>query len=136
MLHNVEYRLSLLVQLILVLLGETEQSDAACKDSFVVSRLQSICYVVKECRPFFRVVESTNGDDTSDELFVDGAIVTLEHLGDDVGAHVVLVIRIQNDVPESCDRNFLSLLQAVIFPVVLNALTEKYCGGQADILTT
>lgn len=136
LLHNVKYRRSLLIKLILVLLGKTEESDAACKDTLVVARLQSVCNVVKECRPFFGVVKSANRNNASDELFVDGAIVALKHLGNDVGAHVALVIWIQDNVAESCYRDLFCLLETMILPVVLDALTEKHCGGQADIWTT
>lgn len=75
-----------------------------------------------------------NLDDTPNVLLRNESILTGEHLRDDVRSYMVLVSVAENDVSESSDRNFLSLLDAIILPMVVDSLAELNSGCQGEIL--
>jgi len=76
---------------------------------------------------------AANLDNASNILLLNQPILTRVHLGHDVGANVVLICLAENDISEASDRYFLSLLNTVVLPVVVNALTKLHSSGQAQI---
>ena len=77
---------------------------------------------------------ATNRDDTPNILLLNQAILALEHLADDVRAHVRLVVVAEDDVLEAGDANLLRLLRTVVLPMVVDALTKLHSGSQTQIL--
>ena len=126
LLHEANHDVPRLIHLVLVLLRKAEESGAARENTLLVARLQCIRNVFKEGRPFFRIVMPANFDNTPNKLLLNQAILTLKHLGDDIGAHVVLVCIGEDDISEASYRYFFGLLNTVVLPVVLDALAKLH----------
>ena len=134
LLHDVEDRLALLVQLKLELLGKTEQGNTPRQDALIIPRVQGIGDVIGQGWPALRIVNPTDHDNAPDVLLRDQAVRHLVHLRDNVRSNVLLVRVREHNVAEAGHGYLFRLLLGKELPVVVDALTELNGGSQTQIL--
>ena len=124
MLYDLLERNPLFARLKLIFLHEAEEGDAAREDAAIIAGLKCVLDVIDEFGPLMRVVMLGNRGNAPAILLRNQMVLTVVHSVYEVGAHIILILFIDNDVVLCvCVYILLSLFMIVEFPLKIDKLS-------------